>query len=139
MDETWDTIADWYAQRLRAGSALHDFAAEALLSALPRNLAGLNLCDVGCGEGTITRALADRGATVVGIDPAQRMIAHARATGNASPPRIVYAVDDGCSLATITSESMDWVTAGLSLNNVPDLDAAIGSTHRVLVPGGRLA
>ncbi|MCL7382476.1 class I SAM-dependent methyltransferase [Streptomyces sp. 35G-GA-8] len=33
---------------------------------------------------------------------------------------------------------MDWVTAGLSLNNVPDLDAALAAVHRVLAPDGVL-
>lgn len=34
---------------------------------------------------------------------------------------------------------MDWVVAALSLNNIPDLDAAMASFRRVLKPQGRLA
>lgn len=49
-----------------------------------------------------------------------------------------YAVDDGCTLATMATGSVDRVTAGLSVNNVPDLDAALTAARRVLVPGGRL-
>lgn len=138
MDETWDTIADWYTQQV-AGSAMHNFARDALLTALPSDLTGLHILDLGCGEGTITRALATRGATAVGIDPAARMIAHARSTEDASPAGAAYTIDDGCTLATVASESVDWVTAGLSLNNVPDLGAAIRSVRRVLIPSGRFA
>lgn len=137
-DETWDTIAEWYTQHV-VGSAMHDFARDTLLAALPPDLTGLNVLDLGCGEGTITRALAARGATAVGIDPAARMIAHARSTEDAAPAGVAYTIDDGCTLATVASESLDWVTAGLSLNNVPDLDAAIASARRVLLPHGRFA
>ncbi len=138
MAETWDSIADWYAGRLRAGSALHEFSREILLGCLPGELSGERVLDVGCGEGIITRAVAARGARVVGVDPSARMIEHARAAEGDLPTGAVYAVDDGCTLATVGTGLFGWVTAGLSLNNVPDLDAALGAVRRVLVGGGRL-
>jgi 2-polyprenyl-3-methyl-5-hydroxy-6-metoxy-1,4-benzoquinol methylase len=69
VTETWDTIADWYADRLSAGSPMHGFARDALLAALPQDLTGVRVTDLGCGEGIITRAVAARGATAVGVDP----------------------------------------------------------------------
>ena len=138
-DETWDSIADWYAEKLRAGSPLHDFARDLLLDALPGDLSGRRVLDVGCGEGIITRAVAARGAEAHGIDPSERLIEHARAAEQAKPVGARYAVDDGRTLATIPDDSMDWVTAGLAFNNVPDLPAAFGAARRVLVPGGGLA
>jgi len=39
------------------------------------------ILDVGCGEGTLTRKILDRGATVLGIDNSPKMIAAARAKG----------------------------------------------------------
>ncbi|WP_405527569.1 class I SAM-dependent methyltransferase [Streptomyces canus] len=138
MTETWDTIADWYAERVRSGSAMHEFARDVLLDGLPADLHGQRILDLGCGEGLITRALALRGGSVVGIDPSPRMIGHARAAEEATPSGARYDVDDGGSLATVAAGSVEWVTAGLSLNNVPDLAAAISAVRRVLVPGGRL-
>ena len=41
--------------------------------------------DVGCGDGSLTRALAARGIATVGIDASPRMIALARARAGASP------------------------------------------------------
>ncbi|UIX35689.1 class I SAM-dependent methyltransferase [Streptomyces sp. GQFP] len=138
MTDTWDTIADWYAERVRAGSAMHAFAHDVLLGRLPTDLRGQRILDLGCGEGLITRALAGRGGSIVGIDPSPRMIGHARAAEESCPSGARYAVDDGCSLATVESGSVEWVTAGLALNNVPDLAAAVGAVRRVLVPGGQL-
>ncbi|MDQ0904502.1 2-polyprenyl-3-methyl-5-hydroxy-6-metoxy-1,4-benzoquinol methylase [Streptomyces canus] len=97
MTETWDTIADWYAERVRTGSAMHEFARDVLLDGLPADLRGQRILDLGCGEGLITRALAIRGGSVVGIDPSRRMIGHARATEQPSTTGARYAVDDGGS------------------------------------------
>ncbi|MEV0536033.1 class I SAM-dependent methyltransferase [Kitasatospora sp. NPDC050463] len=133
MTDSWDTIADWYAGLLRAGSAMHDFNRAVLLDLLPEDLDGHRVLDLGCGEGIIARSAAARGASVVGIDPSPRMIEHAWAAGTGQPGTVVYAVDDGCTLSTVAADSVDWVTAGLSLNNVPDLDAALASVRRVLV------
>jgi len=138
MADTWDTIADWYADYVDRGSAMHQFARDVLLDALPADMSGLRVLDLGCGEGLITRAAASRGAEVVGVDPTVRLIERARAIEATAATRVTYRVDDGCILATVADDWADWVTAGLSLNNVPDLDAAIASIRRALVPGGRL-
>lgn len=138
MVDAWDEIADWYAERLRAGSAMHEFARDILLEQLPADLDGAQVVDVGCGEGQLTRAASERGANVLGIDPAQRMIDHALFAETSHRTGAEYAVDDGCTLATVPSGSTDWVIAGLSLNNVPDLGAAIRAVRRVLVLWGRL-
>lgn len=138
MTDSWDSIADWYTERLRSGSAMHDFSRDILLDRLPRELHGTRVLDLGCGEGIVTRALAARGASVTGIDPAASMVDNARAAEAALPTGAVYAVDDGCILATVATGSVAWVTAGLSLNNVPDLPAALRAVRRVLVTDGRL-
>jgi SAM-dependent methyltransferase len=42
---------------------------------------GERILDVGCGEGTLTRKIIERGATVLGVDNSPEMIAAARANG----------------------------------------------------------
>ena len=42
---------------------------------------GERILDVGCGEGTLTRKIIERGATVLGVDNSSEMIAAARARG----------------------------------------------------------
>jgi ubiquinone/menaquinone biosynthesis C-methylase UbiE len=138
VDENWDGIADWYAALVRNGSPMHGFSLDILLSALPLTLAGMDVLDIGCGEGLITRAVAARGAAALGVDPTAALIEHAQAAERTQPVGATYRRDDGATLSSVESGTTDWVTAGLSLNNVPDLDSAIGSISRVLKPGGRL-
>ncbi|MEU8837335.1 methyltransferase domain-containing protein [Streptomyces sp900116325] len=138
MTDSWDTIADWYAELMRAGSALNDFNRDVLLDHLPDALSDHHVLDLGCGKGLITRAVAARGAAVMGIDPSPRLIEHARGAGTAGPGTVIYAVDDICVLGTVADNSVDWVTAGLSLNHVPDIGAALTAVRRVLTARGSL-
>ncbi|MCL7382477.1 class I SAM-dependent methyltransferase [Streptomyces sp. 35G-GA-8] len=85
MTESWDSIADWYAELVQSGSALHGFGRDSLLARLPELLIGQRVLDLGCGEGIIARALAARGATVWGIDSSPRMIKNARTAEKAGP------------------------------------------------------
>ena len=50
----------------------------AIESAQAKLLTGITVLDIGCGAGLLSEALAERGASVVGIDPAKRNIAIAR-------------------------------------------------------------
>jgi len=138
VDQTWDSIADWYATLVRDGSAMHDFSRDILLSVLPPTLAHAHVLDVGCGEGLVTRAVAARGATVLGVDPTSALIEHAKAAERAHPLGAIYRHDDGTTLSSVGSGTMDWVIAALSLNNIADLNAAFGSIRRVLKSAGRL-
>lgn len=42
---------------------------------------GERILDIGCGEGTLTKKIVERGATVLGIDNSPEMVAAARAKG----------------------------------------------------------
>jgi ubiquinone/menaquinone biosynthesis C-methylase UbiE len=139
VEADWDGIADWYAELVRGGSAMHQFSRDILLDALSSGIPGRDVLDVGCGEGIVSRALAAAGARVVGIDPTRTLIDHAETAERARPVGVIYRVDDGTTLDTVADSSVDGVTAALSLNNIADLDAALGSVRRVLRPNGFLA
>ena len=137
VDETWDSIADWYAERLAAGSAPHQLAIAAVLQLLP-TVRGEPVLDLGCGEGLVARALAVRGAQVTGIDLSEQMIGHARRQETTSPLGIDFRVGDAQTLDGLADGAFAGVVANLSLNNVDDLDAAVRAVWRVLRPAGWL-
>ena len=128
----WSDIAGWYDDLVEAGSGPHDPAVETLAGLVPP-LAGLTVLDVACGTGLATRWLAAAGAaSVIGTDSSPEMIDRARSHGGAA----TYAVDDARTLSTFADDGFDLVTCQLGLMDIPDLDRALASVHRVLRPGG---
>jgi SAM-dependent methyltransferase len=87
----WDANAATWVAHVRAGYDLYRdlFTLPAFLAFLP-DLGGLEVIDLGCGEGHNTRVLARRGARMTGVDLSARMIAAARASEAAAPLGIVY-------------------------------------------------
>jgi demethylmenaquinone methyltransferase/2-methoxy-6-polyprenyl-1,4-benzoquinol methylase len=91
--------------------------------------------DLACGTGDLAFRLAEKGATVVGLDFTPRMIDLARAKPRGGG--IHWIVGDMGRLP-LSSGVFDIVTAGYGLRNVPDLPAAVDEICRVLKPGGVL-
>lgn len=134
------TIADRYdfITRLLSYGRDQHWKARLIATADPRP--GERVLDLACGTGDITFAAAVRGARVAGLDLTPRMVqlAQARATTTAATSaRPAFLVGDMMTLP-IADGSIDVVTVGYGLRNVPVLHDAIGEIHRVLAPGGRL-
>ena len=109
------------------------FVAELGLAALdlldPRP--GEHVLDVGCGDGTLTRKIAERGATVVGIDNHFGMVAAAKASG--LDARLMDAADlrfDQAFDAAFSNATLHWVL---------DKERAARAIWFALKPGGRFA
>ena len=96
---------------------------------------GRRWLDVGCGTGALSQAILKRSAptSVTGVDPVEPFIA--RASAALTDPRASFwlgsAVDTG-----LPDGAADVVVAGLVLNFVPDVGAALAEWRRVLAPGG---
>ncbi|WP_430450087.1 class I SAM-dependent methyltransferase [Rhodophyticola sp.] len=134
----WDASAvDWSAQ-LRAGydRVREEYNWPAFLRLLGP-LDGLDVVDVGCGDGEMTRRLRAAGARIVGLDPSAEMISAARAaTGDAA---IRYeTVPADAPTAGLSNGSMDLVIGFMVVMSARDLDALAAGAARVLRPGGRL-
>jgi demethylmenaquinone methyltransferase / 2-methoxy-6-polyprenyl-1,4-benzoquinol methylase len=95
---------------------------------------GERVLDLAAGTGDLAIAAAARGAAVTALDLAPRMLRLARAKPGTG--RVRFLVGDMTALP-LPAASIDVVTTGYGLRNVPDLDRAIAEIARVLRPGGR--
>jgi len=89
------------------------------------------ILDVGCGEGTLTRKIIDRGATVLGIDNSPEMVAAARAKG---VDALLLAAEDMQFFA-----EFDAAFSNATLHWVLQKEQAARAIFRALKSGGRFA
>jgi SAM-dependent methyltransferase len=92
---------------------------------------GEHILDVGCGDGTLTQKIVERGATVVGIDNSLDMIGAARAKG--LDARLMDAAD------LKFSEAFEAAFSNATLHWVLDKERAARAIWFALKPGGRFA
>lgn len=92
---------------------------------------GERILDVGCGEGTLTKKIVERGATVLGIDNSPEMIA---AAGAAGIDAVLMAAED-----IPFSSEFDAAFSNATLHWVLEKDQAARAIFRALKGGGRFA
>lgn len=89
--------------------------------------------DLGCGEGRVSRDLAERGHDVTGVDVSPTLIAAAE---EADPGSRYLAAD--ASRLPFGDGDFDLVVAYNMLMDVSDLSGTVREAARVLAPGGRM-
>jgi len=138
-NRSWDRVADDWIAHADANDYRNHFLMPRML-ALVGDVRGRTILDLGCGEGGYARALAARGAHVVGVDGSARLIEVARArAADAGLTSIRFVRANAAALREIATSSIDIVVAAMSLMDVENYAGAIAEAHRVLVDGGTLA
>jgi ubiquinone/menaquinone biosynthesis methyltransferase len=94
---------------------------------------GARVLDIACGTGDLALLASGRGAEVFALDFAPPMVELARQKSEADTVR--WMIGDMGALP-LAADSMNVVTTGYGLRNVPDLPLAIGEIYRVLLSGG---
>lgn len=134
----WNGNAESWTQLSRAG---HDVYRDrvntpAFLNMLPP-VDGLTGLDIGCGEGTNTRAVAALGAKMHGVDIAEVFVRHAKARETSDPKGVTFVHGDALALP-FAENHFDFATAFMSLMDVPQPARALVEAFRIVKPGGFL-
>jgi trans-aconitate 2-methyltransferase len=130
-------MTDWNAEAYQRVSALQQWLAE-------KSIAGLALrgdervLDVGCGDGRISAALAERlpRGSVIGVDASQDMVTFAaRSFPTARHPNLAFQRVDAARLGF--ADAFDLVVSFNCLHWVRDQAAALRGIRAALAPSGR--
>lgn len=136
--DTYARNADFWVKIIREGLDRYrtELTDQAVLDAVG-DVDGLDVLDAGCGEGYMSRLLAERGARASGIDLSDSLIDYAKTHPDAIRLGLKYAVG---SIETLPYEddSFDVVVCNHVLSDVVDPAAALREIGRVLRPGSRL-
>lgn len=110
-------------------SVVYQRLADALITGSPVSLRGRSVVDLGAGTGTVSRALADAGASVVAVDLVAEMLSQGRAE---RPPALVAEV----TALPMPGAVVDGAAAAFVLNHLRDPGRALAEMGRVTRPGG---
>ena len=130
----YDAVADFYQS---GWPDVYTDPTSVALFELLGPLAGARVLDLACGHGRISRELARRGARVVGVDLSGALLDRARARDADEPLPITYVHGDAASRSLLEGEVFDAAVCSFGLSDIDDLDGAIATVGRLLVPGGR--
>jgi SAM-dependent methyltransferase len=136
----YDAVADFYTS---GWSDDADDPVTAALLDLLGPVANQRVLDVACGHGRVSRALARRGARVVGVDLSAGLLEYAERRLADEPLDIRYVHGD----VSAEQSTVDWLEAGpfdavicsMGLADVDDLDGCLATVARALRLGGRFA
>jgi 2-polyprenyl-3-methyl-5-hydroxy-6-metoxy-1,4-benzoquinol methylase len=136
-DAKYDQISDFYLNFVHHGlensNSIFHLAIQSILD-LAGDLSGKSVCDLACGEGYLSRILAEQGAAVTGVDLSQKLLDYARQQN--SVHQITYINDDAQTLGKLAGQSFDAIICNLALMDIPDLQATFQTVHRQLKKQG---
>jgi ubiquinone/menaquinone biosynthesis C-methylase UbiE len=130
---SWDDHAQWWLDGFTNG-ADPEYEEQIIPLAKSELMGYRKVLDVGCGDGQISRALANQGSTVLGIDPTALHISVAQERGGGP----TYLLGSATSLP-VEDNSQDAVVACLVFEHIDELEHAIAEVYRVLTPGGQFS
>lgn len=136
----WDHVAAWYDKLVGEGHSDHHSAV--IVPGALRLLdlrQGETMLDVACGEGVLSRAAAQLGVRVTGVDAAGRLI---EAAQNRAGPNERYVTGDARQLETLglgppAGGGFDAASCVMALMNIDTIEAVFRGVAGVLRPGGR--
>lgn len=99
-------------------------------------VSGKKVIDIGCGGGILAESLAEKGATVTGIDMGDGQIAVAKLHQLESGLKVDYQLITAEEIADKHPEGFDTICCMEMLEHVPDPSSIIGACSKLVKPGG---
>src|SRR5690242_17943512 len=100
-------------------------------------VAGETVVDIGCGTGNAALLAAERGARVIGIDPAERLLEVAATAAQDRDLDAEFVPGEAASMPVSNAEA-DAVVSVFGVIFAPDPAAAAEEIYRVTGPSGRV-
>jgi SAM-dependent methyltransferase len=133
----WDDVAGWFDTLLedRRHDHYQDLVVPGALELL--ELAdGMRVLDIACGQGVLSRALAERGVQAVGVDASERLIELARKRSARLQPRPQFHVADARALAELGLEPFERAACVMALSNIDPIEPVLRGCAQLLREGG---
>lgn len=134
----WDACGEAFDRFTTAGDAYSDNIERPAIEQLIGEVRGARLLDIGCGSGTYSTWLAERGARVVGIDLSSTMISLAQARALERGIELELCVVDISKHLPFSEATFDTVFVSTALHFVENLENAFKEIAKAMKPGAQL-
>jgi SAM-dependent methyltransferase len=131
--DAYKKLADKYAEIIDIKPHNAEYERPGLLKVMPQ-VNGKLVLDAGCGSGSLTHWLIERGAEVIGLDASPHMLEHARKRMQGKATLILHDLRE--PLNFIDDNTIDLVTSSLVLHYIDKLEPVFKEFYRVLKPSG---
>ncbi|MDP9380107.1 MAG: class I SAM-dependent methyltransferase [Chloroflexota bacterium] len=138
--DLWERKAPFWDERMGEGNQFQRVlvgpASERLLEVRP----GEVVLDLACGNGVMSRRLAQLGATVVATDFSSTLLERARARTTEHADRVEYVLADATDetqLLALGEGRFDAVVCNMALHDIADIAPLMRALPRLLKPTGR--
>jgi SAM-dependent methyltransferase len=131
--DAYRKLAEKYAEIIDTKPHNAEYERPGLLKLMPP-VQGKRVLDAGCGSGSLTQWLLDRGAEVIGLDASPHMMAQARKRVQDKADLRLHDLRD--PLNFIGDNSLDLVASSLVMHYIDEVEPVFREFHRVLKPGG---
>jgi SAM-dependent methyltransferase len=130
----YDSVAEFYVASWP--DACDDPATAALLDQVGA-VSDVDVLDVACGHGRVSRELARRGGRVVGVDVSRELLRAAQEADRADPPTVRYEWADLNAGVVAGLGGFALAVCNFGLSDIDDLDHGLAAVSAALRPGGR--
>ena len=136
MENEWDKVAEEFSQKTIGeigGVHRQTVIGPNILRVVNELLPGAKVLDLGCGEGYVSRLIADKQVEIVGVDFSKKLIDIARKRN--TPGKL--SVADICKPLSV-GNNFDLVISSMVLMDIENLDMGFKNAYNALKPGGSL-
>jgi 2-polyprenyl-3-methyl-5-hydroxy-6-metoxy-1,4-benzoquinol methylase len=133
----WDALAGYWDSEMEAGRTWQRELIAPVVERLLGLAPGERVVELACGNGELSRRMADLGATVVASDFSEAMLERARARGGPVAYRRVDATDAAEVAALGDPGSFDAAVANMAVMDMTSLAPMAEGVAGLVRPGGR--
>ncbi len=120
------------------GDFARRYFTDPILFRLLGEVRGQTILDAGCGQGYLSRMLAQKGAKVFGVENSKQLFEQAEFREKAEPAGIQYIHDSISRMPFLKDKSMDAIVCNNVFMYCQDIRGALQEFARILAPDGRI-
>lgn len=138
VKKTWNACGEAFDRYTTAADSFAANVERPTIERLIGDVSGKRVLDLGCGSGTNSLWLAERGAHVVGLDLSQTMVSLAQERARERSVLADFRVADIREPLPFGETEFDVVLSSTALHYVEDIDSTMKDVARVMKPAARL-